>query len=86
MHEDDLPDAGPFFQEGRFQPVLVHGAGNVGDAAFIDVGNPSGVAPDVDVRFGHVPFITFAHGMLRLDESHDGVSVESRAAIEYVKV
>jgi hypothetical protein len=38
VHEDDLPGASLFLQEGRFQPVLVHGAGSVRDAAFIDVG------------------------------------------------
>jgi hypothetical protein len=85
VHEDDLPDAGLFLQEGRFQPVLVHGAGSVGDAAFIDVGDPSGVAVDVNLRFGHVPFIALARGMLCLDEGHDGVSVESGASIKYVK-
>jgi hypothetical protein len=85
VHEDDLPGAGLFLEEGRFQPVLVHGAGSVGDAAFIDVGDPSGVAVDVDVRFGHVPFIALARGMLALDESHDGVSVESGAHIKYVE-
>src|SRR5580658_372307 len=86
MHEDDLPGACLFLQEGGFQPILVHGTGSVGDAAFIDVGDPSAIAADVDVGFGHVPFIMLARGMLCLDESHDGVSVESRAAIEYVKV
>ena len=85
VHEDDLPGAGLFLQEGRFQPVLVHGAGSVGDAASIDVGDPSGVAVDVDVRFGHVPFIALARGMLGLDESHDGISVESGAYIKYVE-
>ena len=64
VHEDDLPGACLFLQEGRFQPVLVHSAGSVGDAAFIDVGDPSGVAADVDVRFGYVPFIALACGML----------------------
>jgi hypothetical protein len=63
VHEDDLPGPCLFLQEGRFQPVLVQGAGGVGDAAFIDVGDPSGIASDVDVRFGHVPFIALARGM-----------------------
>ena len=85
VHEDDFPDAALFLQKGRFQPVLVHGSGSFGDAAFIDVGDPSGIATDVDVRFGHVPFIALARGMLSLDESHDGVSVESGASIKYVK-
>jgi len=86
VHEDDLPGASLFLQEGRFQPVLVHSAGSVGDAAFIDVGDPSCVAADVDVWFGYVPFIALARGMLGLDDSHDGVSVESGASIKYVKV
>ena len=85
VHENDLPAAALFLQKGRFQPVLVHGAGSVADAAFIDVGDPSGVAVDVDVRFGHVPFIALARDMLCLDESHDRVSVESGASIKYVE-
>ena len=36
VHEDDLPDACLFLKEGRFQPILVHGAGGVGDADFIE--------------------------------------------------
>ena len=75
-----------FLQEGRFQPLLVRCAGGIGDAAFIDVGNPSGVAADVDVRFRHVPFIMLARGMLGFDEGHDRVHVESRPSIEYVKL
>ena len=51
VHEDDLPGAGLFFQEGRFQPFLVQGAGGIGDAAFIDVSYPRGVAADMNVRF-----------------------------------
>jgi hypothetical protein len=54
VHEDDLPGAGLFLQKGRFQPVLVHGARSVGDAAFVNVGDPSCIAADVDVGFGHV--------------------------------
>ena len=54
VHEYDLPDACLFFQEGRFQPFLINGAGGVDDAAFIDADNPSGVAADVDVGFGYV--------------------------------
>jgi peptide deformylase len=60
--------------------------GGVGDAAFIDVCNPSDFAADVDVRFGHVPFKALVRGMLGLDEDHDGFSVESGATIEYVKI
>ena len=63
----------------RFEPFLAHGAGGVGDAALIDVGNPSGDAADVDVRFGHVPFIAFPSGILGFDEGHDRVPVESDA-------
>src|SRR6266478_1639182 len=54
VHEHDLPDARPFLQEARFQPFLVRGAAGVGDAAFIEIDDPSGVAADVDVRFGYV--------------------------------
>jgi len=86
VHEDELPGPCLFLEEGRFQPVLARGARGVGDAAFIDIGDPSGVAADVDVRFGHVPFIALARGMLCLDEGHDGVSVESSPNIEYVKI
>jgi len=86
MHEDDLPVPCLFLQKGRFQPFLVHRAGGVSDAAFIDVGNPSHVAADVDVWFGHVPFIALARGMLGLYKCHDGFSVESGASIIYVKV
>jgi hypothetical protein len=49
--EDDLPDATLFLQEGRLQPFLVRCTGAVADAAFVNVGDPSGVAADVDVRF-----------------------------------
>jgi hypothetical protein len=55
VHEYDLPDACPFFQESRLQPVLISCAGCVGDAAFINVGNPSGFAADVDVGLGYIP-------------------------------
>jgi hypothetical protein len=48
-HEDDLPVACPFFEEGRFEPILLRGTGGVGDATFVDVSNPSAVAADVDV-------------------------------------
>jgi hypothetical protein len=63
VHEDDLPGTGLFLQKGRFQPVLVHGAGCVGDAAFIDVGDPSSIATDVDVGFGHVLVGALAGGV-----------------------
>jgi hypothetical protein len=33
VHKDDLPVARPFFEEGRFQPILLRGTGGVGDAA-----------------------------------------------------
>lgn len=86
VHEDDLPDACSFLQEGRFQPFLIHGAGGVCDTALIDVGDPRGVAGDVDVRLGHVPIEALARGMLGLDEVHDGFSFESGTSIEHVKV
>jgi hypothetical protein len=86
VHEDDLPHACLFLQESRFQPLLAFHPGSVGDAAVIDVGNPGSVPCDVDVRFGHVPFKALALGMLRLDESHDGFSIESETSVEYIKV
>lgn len=86
VHEYDLPDARLFFQEGRFQPFLISGAGGVGDAAFIDVGNPSGVAADVDVGFGYVPLEALTRCMLSLDEGYDAVAVESGATVVDVKV
>src|ERR1700730_2171719 len=86
VHEDDLPDACLFLEESRFQPILVYSAGSVCDAAFIDVGYPSGVAADVDVGLGHVPLVTLARDMLGLDEGHDGVSIESGTSIEDIKV
>jgi hypothetical protein len=75
VHEDDLPVACPFFEAGRFEPILLGGTGGVGDAAFIDVGNPSSVAANVDVGFGHVPLVALARSMLGLDEGHNAVSV-----------
>ena len=86
MHEDDLPVAGLFFEEGRFQPILLRSTGGVGDATFIDVGNPRGVAANVDVGFGHVPLVALACGMLGLDEAHNAVSIESGTSIKNVKV
>src|SRR5438105_645085 len=86
VHEDDLPVACPFFEEGRFEPILLRGTGGVGDAAFIDVGNPRGVAADVDVGFGHVPLVALARSMLGLDEGHNAVSVESGTSIKNVKI
>jgi hypothetical protein len=52
----------------------------------IDVGNPSGDAVDVDVRFGHVPFIAFPSGILGFDEGHDRVPVESDFSIADVNI
>jgi hypothetical protein len=63
VHEDDLPGPCLFLQEGRFQPVLVHGARGVGDAGFIDVGDPRGVATDADVGLGHVLVVPLAGGV-----------------------
>src|ERR1700737_446665 len=86
VHEDDLPGACLFLEKSRLQPLLVYGAGGICEAALIDVGNPSGVAADVNVGFGHVPFVTLACEMLGLDEGHDGVTVESGTSIEDIKV
>jgi len=87
VHEDDLPDACLFLEENRFQPILAHGgAGSVSDAALIDVSHPCRLAADVDVRLGHIPLVVPSRGMLRLDASHDGVSVEPDASIIDVKV
>src|SRR5260370_16299231 len=85
VHKGDLPGACLFPEKSRFQPSLVHGAGSVCDASFIDVGNPSSVAADVDIGFGDVPLVTLARNMLGLDEGHDGVSIESGASIEDIK-
>jgi hypothetical protein len=86
VHEDDPPGACLFLQEGRFQPVLVHGARGVGDAAFIDVGDPRDVAANVDVGVGHVLVVALAGRVLGFDGTHDGVAVESRAIREDVEV
>ena len=86
VHEDDLPGACLFLEKRRFQPSLIHGAGRVTDAAIIDVGNPCCLAADVNVGFGHFPFVALARDMLCLDESHDGVTIEPGASIVYVKV
>src|SRR6267154_5069681 len=86
VHEDDLPGACLFLEESRLQPLLVYRAGGICDPALVDVGNPSGFAADVDVGFGHVPFVTIAREMLGLDEGHNGVSVESGTSIEDIKV
>jgi len=55
---NDLPVACLLFEEGRFQPILVDGTGSVGDATFIDVRDPGGIAADVDVGLGHIPLVT----------------------------
>jgi len=86
LREDDLPVACPSFQESRFEPILFRRTGRVGDAAFIDIGNPSGVAADVDVGFGHAPLVALARSMLGLDEGHNAISVESDTSIKKVKV
>src|ERR1700688_1974481 len=77
VHEDDLPDTCLLSEEGRCQPILVHGAGSVTDAALIDVCNPCRLAADVDVGFSYVPLVTLARAVLSLDKRHDRVSVES---------
>jgi hypothetical protein len=86
VHEDDLPGACLFLEESRLQPLLVYRAGGICDPALVDVGDPSGVAADVNVGFGHVPFVALAREVLGLDEGHDGVSVESGTSIEDIKV
>ena len=86
VHKSDLPGACLFLKKSRFQPSLIPRAGGVCDAPSIDVGNPSSVAADVDVGFGHVPLVTIARDVLGLDKSHDGVSIESGAPIEDIKV
>ncbi|MEA2262666.1 MAG: hypothetical protein QOJ51_5491 [Acidobacteriaceae bacterium] len=86
VHEHDLPEACLLLEKGRFQPILIHGAGRIIDAALIDVSNPCRLAADVDVGLGHIPFVALARGMLCLDEGHDGISIESRASVIYVKV
>jgi hypothetical protein len=63
VHEEDLPRACLFLQEGRFQPVLLDGAGSVGDAAFIDIDDSSGIVGDVDVGFSHVLIGALAGGV-----------------------
>jgi hypothetical protein len=73
-----------FQTPSRFSRKADSNPGGMGDAAFIDVGDPSGVAADMDIRFGHVPFIALARGMLGLNEGHDGVSVESGASVASV--
>jgi hypothetical protein len=82
VHEDNLPGACLFLEESRLQPLLVYRAGGICDPTLVDIGNPSGFAADVDVGFGHVPFVTLAREVLGLDEGHDGVSVESCTSIK----
>jgi hypothetical protein len=85
-HEDDLPNACLFLEKVRFEPFLAPGAGGVGDAAVIDVCNPSGIASDVDVGFSHVPLEAFARCMLSFDHGHDGIPVESDASMVDVTI
>ena len=85
MHEDNLPVARLLLEESRFQPLQLRGAGSVGNTAFVDVGDPSGVVADVHVGFGHIPLVMFAGGVLGFDKGHNSVSVEAEAAIEDVK-
>jgi hypothetical protein len=69
VHEYDFPGACLLFEEGRLQPFQISSARAVCDGAFIDVGNPSGVAPDVDVGFGYFPLEAFTRCLLSLDEA-----------------
>jgi hypothetical protein len=86
VHEDNFPGGSLFLQESRFQPLLVYGARTIGDAPFVDVGDPSRISADVNILFGYVPFVSLALGMLRLDEVHECFSAESGASFEYAKV
>ena len=86
VHEDDLPNACLFLEKDRFKPFLAQGAGGVGDAALIDVCNPSDIADDVDVRFSHVSLEAFARCMQTFDHGHDGIPVESDASIVDIKI
>src|SRR5258707_1674204 len=86
VHEDDLPDASLFLEEGRFEPFLAHGARGVRDAALIDVCNPTGIAADVAVGFRHVPLVAFTRRMLGFEHGDDGIPVESDAPVVDVKV
>jgi hypothetical protein len=65
-------------------PGLFCGSGRVRDAASIDKGNPGGVTPDVNVRFGDI-LVAFARGILSRDEVYDGVAAETNSSIEHVK-
>ena len=64
----------------------MQGAGGVGDGAFVDVGDPCGVAGYVDVGLGDVPFVVFAGGLFGLDEGDDGFTGESLASVVHVEV
>jgi hypothetical protein len=74
------------WRKADFEPFLAQGAGGVGDAALIDVCNPSGIADDVDVGFSHVLLEAFASCMLSFHHGHDGIPVESDASIVDVKI
>src|ERR1700719_53545 len=63
-------------EERRFHPGLFCGSGRVSDAASIDIGNPGGCYPDVNVRFGDI-LVVFARGILSRDEVYDGVAAET---------
>jgi len=75
-----------FQTPSRFSRGRPSGFGGIADAALIDVGDPSSIAADMDIRLGHVPFVALAPGMLCLNKGHEGVSVESGTTVEYVKV
>jgi len=86
VHKDNLPSAGLFLEEGRFQPLPIDRSRRIGDAAAIHVGDPCGVAVNVDIWFGYIPFIALPRSMLSLDQGHDGIAVEASTSIEQVKV
>src|SRR5258708_33641583 len=75
-----------FWRKADSSHFLAHGARGVGDAALIDVCNPSGIAAHVDVGFSHVPLVAFARCMQSFDHAHDGIPVESDASIVDIKI
>ncbi len=85
MEEDDLPGARFFLEEGGFEPGEVLFPGGVGEGSVVGVGDPGGVAGDVDFGFGDGPDVDFSGGVGGLDEVHEGVAVEAFGSIEGVE-
>jgi hypothetical protein len=54
-------------EKGRLQPLLIRGNRSGSDAAFVDIGDPSNAAFNVDVWFGYMPLIALASGVQVLD-------------------